>query len=249
MTETIGLVLGVSLLAAAGVLLHHRYWPRDDDCEPREDVAEYIAMMVGVLYALLLGLSLVSVWESRSSAEEHMQIEAGAAHEIYQLADSLPAAEAVRLRDSVTRYVRHTTRVELPAQAEGHPPAQEGWHLLRNVRSANQVSPDAKPIEQATAQEVLAQLLVLDDARRGREADARDGLSPVLWFGLLSGGLLTIAFMFMFGIQRSATHVVMVMGLTGLITLTVLLIYQLDQPFEGPMAVDSSAFGRYFPGA
>ncbi|AZM51629.1 hypothetical protein DMA15_02705 [Streptomyces sp. WAC 01529] len=247
MTETIGLVLGVSLLAAAGVLVRHRFWP-NEDCEPREDVAEYIAMMVGVLYALLLGLSLVSVWEGRSSAEEHVHEEASAAHEIYQLADSLPAADALRLRESVTQYVRHTVRVELPALAEGRPPPQEGWHLLRNVRTANQLPADAKAIQQATVGEVLTQLWLLNDARRGREADARDGLSPVLWFGLLTGGLLTIAFMFMFGIQRSATHVVMVMGLTGLITLTVLLIYQLDQPFTGPMAVDSSSFSLYFPG-
>ncbi len=248
MIGTIALVLGVSLLAAAAVLLRHRYWPNDDS-EPREDVAEYIAMMVGVLYALLLGLSLVSVWEGRSSAEEHVREEASAAHEIYQLAETLPAPDALRLRDSVTRYVRHTVRVELPALAAGEPLPEEGWRLLQDVRGANQLRPDAKTIEQATAQEVMAQLWALDDARRGREADARDGLSPLLWFGLVTGGLLTVAFMFMFGIQRNTTHVVMVMGLTSLITLTVLLIHQLDQPFAGPMAVDSSSFGRYFPGA
>lgn len=248
MTETIALVLGVSMLAAASVLLRHRYWP-NDDAEPREDVAEYIAMMVGVLYALLLGLSLVSVWEGRSSAEEHVQNEANAAHEIYQLAGGLPEADAVRLRESVTQYVHHAVRTELPAMAAGEPPGQEGWRLLQNVRTANRAPADAKAVEQVTVQEVANQVWVMGDARRGREADARNGLSPVLWFGLLSGGLLTIAFMFMFGIQRSVSHVVMVMGLTGLITLTVLLVYQLDQPFTGLMAVDSSSFNRYFPGA
>ncbi|MFI6638899.1 hypothetical protein [Streptomyces sp. NPDC050504] len=248
MTETIAVVLGVALLAAAGVLLRHRYWPGSEQ-EPREDVAEYIAMMVGVLYALLLGLSLVSVWDARAGAEEHIQNEASAAHEIYQLADTLPPADSRRLRDSVTRYVRHTVRTELPAMAEGKPPEQEGWRLLHDVRTANQVPPDAEAVEQATVREVLTQLWSLGDARRGREADARESLSPILWFGLLGGGLLTVAFMFMFGIQRSATHVVMVMGLTGLITLTVLLVHQLNQPFTGPMAVDASAFDRYFPDA
>ena len=77
-------------------------------------------------------------------------------------------------------------------------------------------------------------------------ATPRNILSPVIWFGLIVGGVLTIAFMFMFGVQRSFTHVVMVMGLSGLITFTVLLIYQLDSPFAGLFAVDATPFTRYF---
>ncbi|MFI6876099.1 hypothetical protein ACIBL6_21980 [Streptomyces sp. NPDC050400] len=46
------------------VLVKHRYWPLGPDDEPREDVAEYISMVVGVLYALVLGLALVSVWDT-----------------------------------------------------------------------------------------------------------------------------------------------------------------------------------------
>ncbi|MFD3517609.1 DUF4239 domain-containing protein [Streptomyces sp. NPDC058657] len=246
MITTIALVTAVALAAAGAVLVRHRFWPSPEG-EAREDVAEYIAMMVGVLYALLLGLSMVFVWEARSSATEHVQIEASAAHEIYQLAGDLPPADGARLRESVSRYVRHTARVELPALAEGRALGEEGWQHLHRVRAANRAPAGSDAVQTAAVQEVLAQLSVLDDARRGRESDARNSLSPVLWFGLLVGGALTIAFMFLFGIRRSATHLVMVMGLTGLITLTIVLIYQLNQPFTGLMAVDVSAFGRYFP--
>ncbi|MFF1698159.1 hypothetical protein ACFVXC_31830 [Streptomyces sp. NPDC058257] len=246
MIESLAIVLGVALLAAAVVLLKHRFWPPGPDEEPREDVAEYISMMVGVLYALVLGLALVSVWDTHSGAEDHTATEASAAHQIHLIAAGLPSAQAGRVRGGIEKYVRHVTDTEWPAMAERAPLGPEGWRLLDGVRAAGQVPADATPAEMATAQEVLAQLSTLDEARRGRESDSMERLSPVIWFGLIVGGALTIAFMFMFGVQRSFTHVVMVMGLSALISFTVLLIYQMDSPFHGLFAVDPDAFTRYF---
>ncbi|MEU6372040.1 hypothetical protein [Streptomyces sp. NPDC046909] len=246
MIENFAIVLGVALFAAAIVLVKHRYWPMGPDDEPREDVAEYISMMVGVLYALVLGLALVSVWDTRSGAEEHALTEASAAHQIHLLAAGLPAPQGERVRADLETYIRHVTDDEWPAMAKGQPLGTEGWTILDEVRAGVQVSADATPAQQATTQESLAQLSTLDEARRGRESDADQGLSPVLWFGLIVGGALTVAFMFMFGVQRSFTHVVMVMGLTALITFTVLLVYQLDQPYTGMFAVDTTPYSRYF---
>ncbi|MYW64268.1 DUF4239 domain-containing protein [Streptomyces sp. SID8379] len=248
MIESFAIVLGVALLAAAIVLLKHRFWPLGPDDEPREDVAEYISMMVGVLYALVLGLALVSVWDTHSSAEDHVATEASAAHQIHLLAAGLPAAQADRMRADIETYVRHVTDTEWPAMVRDASSDQAGWQMLDRVRGTVQVPVDAPPAQQATVQETLAQLSTLDEARRGRESDSGERLSPVIWFGLIVGGFLTVAFMFMFGVTRSFTHVVMVMGLSALITFTVLLIYQMDTPFSGLFAVDTGPFTRYFPG-
>ncbi|WP_425832161.1 DUF4239 domain-containing protein [Streptomyces fractus] len=246
MIQSLAIVLGVALLAAAIVLVKHRFWPLGPDDEPREDVAEYISMMVGVLYALVLGLALVSVWETHSSAEDHTATEASAAHQIHLLAAGLPEERAARMREDIEAYVRNVTDTEWPAMARGADPDPAGWRVLERVRAAGQVPADATPAQQATGLETLAQLSALDEARRGREADTEERLSPVIWFGLIVGGVLTIAFMFMFGVKRSFTHVVMVMGLSALITFTVLLIYQLNSPFSGLFAVDPEAFTRNF---
>ncbi|NGO75663.1 DUF4239 domain-containing protein [Streptomyces sp. YC504] len=246
MTETLAIVVGVALLAAAVVLVKHRFWPLGPDDEPREDVAEYISMMVGVLYALILGLALVSVWDSHSTAEDHTAAEASAAHQIHLLADGLAPSQAGALRDRIEAYARHVTEAEWPVMARGEQPDDTGWHLLHDVRAAAQLPVDATPAQQVAGLETLGRLGTLDDARRGRESDAGESLSPVIWLGLIVGGLLTVAFMFMFGVKRSFTHVVMVMGLSALITFTVLLIYQLDSPFKGLFAVGPDAFTRYF---
>ncbi|MDX3386029.1 DUF4239 domain-containing protein [Streptomyces niveiscabiei] len=247
MTQTLVICFGVALLAAAVVLLKDRFWPPDPDEEPREDVAEYIAMMVGVLYALILGLSLVSVWDTHSGASDHVATEASAVHQVRLLAESLPEPQASDVRSGADTYVRHVTRVEWPAMKEGQPLGAEGWRLLDSLRAANRLPDSAPASGQAVSQEVLAQLSTLDDARRGREGDTGGGLSPILWLGLIIGGVLTVAFMFMFGVERSFTHVAMAMGLAALITFLVLLIHQLDQPFNGILAVDATPFTRYFP--
>ncbi|MGA4837398.1 hypothetical protein [Streptomyces sp. G45] len=246
MFETLAIILGVSLLAAACVAAKHRFWPPGPDDEPREDVAEYISMMVGVLYALVLGIALVSVWDTRSAAEAHTRTEASAAHQVRLLSDGLPRRQAREVRSGIEAYVRHVVDVEFPAMAAGEPLGERGWGLLSAVREASRAAVDTAPSQQLTAQEVLAELGSLDDARRGREGDADGGLAPALWVGLILGGILSVAFMFMFGVERSWTHVVMVMGLAALITFMVLLIYQLDHPFTGMLAVDASPFTRYF---
>ncbi|KQX49557.1 MULTISPECIES: DUF4239 domain-containing protein [unclassified Streptomyces] len=244
--ETLVVVLGVALVAALAVVAKTRLFPLGEEEEPREDVAEYIAMMVSVLYAIVLGLCMVSVWDTRSAAADNVQAEASALHQTYLLADALPADRREPLRDAARTYADHVVDVEWPVMEAREPLDTSGWGLLAQLRKAGEVSDSAKVPEQIAAQEVLAQLGYVDDARRGREAAAQERLSPVLWAGLLIGGTLTLAFMFLFGIRRSTTHVVMVMGLAGFIAFTVLLIHQLDSPFGEMLGATPDAFVRYF---
>lgn len=244
--QSLAIVLGVAMLAAAVVVAKGRLFPPGPDEEPREDVAEYISMMVGVLYALVLGLALVSVWETSSSASSHVQEEASALHETYLVADALPADEREQVRTLSGQYAHHVVTAEWPRMADGESLGPEGWRLLNQLRTATRLPATATPAQQIAAQELLAQLGTLDEARRGREADAQSSLSPVLWLGLIMGGVLTVAFMFIFGIRRSFTHIVMVMGLAGLITFLVLLIRELDSPFGDVLGTDATAFTRYF---
>nr|WP_202447854.1 DUF4239 domain-containing protein [Streptomyces sp. SID5468] len=246
MLTTLGIVIGGALLAAVCVLVKHRFFPPGPDEEPREDVAEYISMMIGVVYALVLGLALVSVWDTRSSAENHVQSEAGALHQVYLLADALPPSAETQVRQTATAYAHQVTGAEWTRMTHREPLGDTGWHLLDRMRDTYEKTGVTGPAQNA-GQEALAQMSVLDDARRGRESDAQSSLSPVLWAGLFIGGGLTVGFMFIFGVQRRATHLVMVMGLSGFIVFLVLLIHQLDMPFGGVLGVDAEPFTRYFP--
>ncbi|WP_282696386.1 DUF4239 domain-containing protein [Streptomyces sp. CC208A] len=244
--ETLVVVFGVALLGAVAVVVKTRLFPTSEDEGPREDVAEYIAMMVSVLYAIVLGLCLVSVWETRTDAAEHSQAEASALHQTYLLADALPEDRREPLRAAARAYADHVVEVEWPMMADRQPLDPSGWRLLERLRQAGEIGDTATVSQQIAAQEVLAQLGYVDDARRNREAASQERLSPVLWAGLIIGGFLTLAFMFIFGIHHTRTHVVMVMGLAGFIAFTALLVHQLDAPFGETLGTGPDAFTRYF---
>ena len=50
------------------------------------DVIEYMTMMIGVVYAIVLGLAIAGVWEGRSAAQESVRLEAQALHEVSERA-------------------------------------------------------------------------------------------------------------------------------------------------------------------
>lgn len=81
------LVLTLAMLAACSVvviitLVRHRTAPDDEDPSETPDVIEYMTMWIGVVYAIVLGLAIAGVWEARSAAQDHVEAEAVALHEV-----------------------------------------------------------------------------------------------------------------------------------------------------------------------
>lgn len=244
---TLALGLLAALLAAAAVVAWRRFHPVAEEEESGEEVAEYMSMMISLLYALLLGLALITVWELRSDAETHTSAEAGALHQITVLAEGMPMAQRERIEAVAGRYAAHVVQGEWPKLHERRQLGEPGWSLVRQLRSVVAPPPDATPSQQVTALELLGQLSALDDARRGREAVSQETLSPVLWAGVVSGAILSICILFFFGIGRSPSQLIMAMGMVGLTVFLGLLIHYLATPFGEVMGVGPEPFTRYFP--
>lgn len=245
--EALALGLLVALLAAAAILVWRRFHRTADGDEEGGDAAEYMSMMIALLYALLLGLSLVNVWEMRSAAEGHTSTEAGALHQMTVLSEGMPASRAARIDALAERYAAHVVQYEWPRMQQHEQPGEPGWSLVRQLRAAAAAPADAPPPQQATAAELLGQLAVLDDARRGREAVSQETLSPLLWAGMAVGAVLSFWILFFYGIGRGITNLVMVMGMVLLTVFLGLLIHYLATPFGETMGVSPDAFTRYFP--
>jgi hypothetical protein len=241
-------VAGAALLGALSVVLKHVVFPPKPDAEPREGVADYIAMMVGVLYALVLGMALVAVWETRDSAESNVQTEASSLSQVYILADSMPAPSRQLVQKAVVNYADFVVDKEWPEMAAHQQLSQAGWQSLADVMSAVETFQPTTALQQNISAEAISQLSTVYDSRRGRDSDATESLSPVLWVGLVIGGVLTGGFVFLFGVERRGTHLVMVMALTALIGFQMMLIFGLDHPFSGTLGVSSDVYTRYLPG-
>ncbi len=105
------LVLALAMAAACAVvlvivILNQRRIGEDDDPSETPDVIEYMTMMIGMVYAIVLGLAIAGVWEAKGAAGDTVRAEAAALHEVSERIHVYPAAERERIRASVTAYVR-----------------------------------------------------------------------------------------------------------------------------------------------
>jgi hypothetical protein len=240
------IVIAAALIGLSSIMIKHKIFPPEPDTEPGEGVGEYIAMMVGVLYALVLGIVLVAVWEARDDAETNVQTESSSLNQIYILAQDIPAPSGPLIQKDVKSYATLVVSKEWSEMAAHQSLSAAGWQSLSKITSAVEAYQPVSAVQQNVSAEALSQLSSVYDARRSRDGDSTGGLSPVLWIGLILGGVLTVSFVFCFGVQRRGNHVAMVMGLTGLIGFLVLLVFELNHPFSGSMGIDSSGYTQFF---
>jgi TRAP-type C4-dicarboxylate transport system permease small subunit len=91
------LVIGaVCFTALAGLELVQRLVPTASR-RPHNDVAGFIYAALGVIYAVLLALVVIAVWEEYDAASETVEQEANALAEIFWLAHQLPEPEGIHI--------------------------------------------------------------------------------------------------------------------------------------------------------
>ena len=234
-----------ALVGFLGLLIRVRFFPVKDE-EEREDVAGYVTMVVGVVYALILALALVAVWEDKDSAQGHVATEASSLHEVSLLGGALLPADQQRVQAAATAYAHYVVSTEWPAMRGAKEIDDTGWNLLAGLRTAVLSSDVASTARQDVLSDATTQLSTLADARRGRLDDADRRMPPVLWIGLVLGGVLTIGLTFVYGVEQRFAHIGMVMGMVALIGFMLILIYNLENPFNHGLGAGPEPFTRYF---
>jgi hypothetical protein len=248
------LVLTLGMLAAcvvviAVVLLRRRR--HGDEVDPSEtpDVIEYMTMMIGVVYAIVLGLAIAGVWEARSSADATVSQEAQALHEVSERVQSYPAQERERVRDDVDAYVRYTVNKEWPYMAEHGALTDKGTRLLGKLRQ-NVMAYEPSNMQQAQSyQAAVDQVAAADTARTDRAGSAEPTMPGVVWFGLIGGAVVSVGMLFALQIQRSGRELVLAGLFSALIAFLLFLVWHFDSPFAHGLDDSKGAFTTLFPKA
>ncbi len=243
------LIIGVVCLAAVGgLILVQRLVPASSR-QPHNDVAGFIYAALGVIYAVLLALVVIAVWEEYQAASETAEQEANAVAEIFWLAYRLPEPEGPRLQELARSYAREVAENEWPLMEQGQPPLMEqgqgtptGWVLIDDIRAnLQEVEPQTRADEQLYA-EGLDQVQRLADARRMRLVAAEEGIPAVLWAVLVFGGVAAVSFTYLFGMENTWAHRLMVLTLAAVIGLVLFTIGVLENPFSGGARIGTGAF-------
>ena len=225
-----------------------RFVPADSR-RPHNDVAGFIYAALGVIYAVLLALVVIAVWEEYRAARETVEQEANAAADIFWLADRLPEPRGTHLQELLRSYAQEVVHREWPLMEQGQAPlmTQErgtpaGWTLIDDIRQSIQdFEPRTKAEEQLYA-EGLDQLDTLSDARRMRLVAAEEGIPGVLWAVLVFGGIAAIGFTYLFGLESTWAHRLMVVTLAAVIGLVLFTIGTMEHPFSGGARIGTGAF-------
>jgi Protein of unknown function (DUF4239) len=239
---------GVCLLSLAGFELVHRLVPASAR-RRHNDVAGFIYAALGVIYAVLLALVVIAVWEQYGAAKETVEQEANAAADIFWLADRLPEPRSTHVQELVRSYAEEVVEHEWPLLEQGRTPVMTleretpaGWTIIDDIRQTIQnFEPRTKGEEQLYA-EGLDQVDTLSDARRMRLVAAEEGVPGVLWSVLIFGGIVAVGFTYLFGLESTWAHRLMVIILAAVIGLVLFTVGAMEHPFSGGARIDTGAF-------
>ena len=101
------------LVAGGGLVLVQRLMPTRRRM-PHNDVAGFIYAVLGVVYAVLLGLMVVAVWEDCNAANAAVDQEASELAEVFWLAHRLPQPEGPHLQELARSYAQVVVNEEWP---------------------------------------------------------------------------------------------------------------------------------------
>jgi len=120
---------------------------------------------LGVIYAVLIALVVIAVWEEYDAASVTVEQEANALAEIYWLAHRLPEPEATHLQELVRSYAEEVVHKEYPLMEQGQAPlltqvevTPTGWTLIDEIRANLQEFQPQTPADEQLYAEGLDQI-------------------------------------------------------------------------------------------
>jgi protein-S-isoprenylcysteine O-methyltransferase Ste14 len=234
-------VLVAVLVAVGGLVLVERLVSASLRRE-HNDVAGFIYAVVGIVYAVLLALVVIAAWEEHEAAKDTARSEANELAEIFWLADALPEPEGRRLQELTRSYARVVVDEEWPLMEQEGRASPRAWELLDEMRLAVQNLEANTQADQVLYAQGLERIHDLADARRARLVEDDEGIPAILWVVLVAGGVVTVGFTYLFGMENTRAHRLMVAALAGIIALVLFTIGALEYPFSGGARIGPEAF-------
>jgi len=234
------LVCGAILVACLGLAIVH---PLVDVRVRRahNDLAGFSIAIISLVYTVLLAFIAVATWEAFASADGLVQQEAGYIGNLYRDTRGFPDAVGQPMRKALEEYAETVIHQEWPVQQQGRLPSA-GWkplYDLHNELAGYQPETRGEAVVEA---EFLRTLNEIYRVREARLTAAAGHIPPVIWWIIAIGGLLTVAFTYLFGFESFGLHLTMTGAVAAALALVVVLIVALDWPFRGEVSVSPEAY-------
>ena len=235
------LELCVAVGVAVGIVALVRKLPIAKEFKGTNDVAGFYITIIGTIYAVILAFMLFAVWTRFDTAVDTVDQEANALTDLFRLAVSLPNPERFQIQETARTYAESVIGEEWATMRHRQPARQTVarydrlWLLITQIRAGS-------PHDQVIIDHMLTRLTDMAAARRSRLLKARTGLPGILWFVMIAGGFITVAFSAFFGVERFALHAFKASVLTITIFIVLYATAEINGPFRGNVSVSPGAF-------
>jgi hypothetical protein len=232
---------------AVGVhtLLRRRVPP--ESLAEQHDVAGYLIAVVGVLYSVVLGFLVGTVWTQFASAQQTADAEAGSVADAFNYAGYVGEPQSAILQRLIARYAIEVRDVEWFSMQHGREDPTAQSLLVRAVRATFTLplrSQDSAAVLQRSTMQgwVLDSLRDVGNARRLRLVQSGSWLPPGLLEALILGGAVVICFTFFFGVKNYRRQMLMTALLAGSMGLFFGLVLELSTPYSGAIHISRDAW-------
>jgi len=227
--------------ASVGVWLVRRVVD-PDTLEESNAISGAIFATFGVIYGVILAQVVVAAWTGFQDAESAVDREAQAVVSMVRLAASLPEPERGRVQGAAVAYGAEVARSDWQRMEAGQPPGAESVMAVRRLFLEVGALAAGPLADSPTTTAIVEKLDDLDAARGERVQTSLRTMPRLLWIALLAGGVLTVGFTFLFGMDNAALHHIMVASLSAIVALLLVLVIALGKPFQEPLAIDPDNF-------
>jgi len=230
-TWTVLLAGGISAAVAAGIA----WFLRKREFEPEDVTIGFLGPSLAAMYLLVLALSLATEWQTISSAQQAVGNEAVAVRQIYWAASGLPKPAANDLEAQVRGYLSTVIHHDWPQMQRGT--LDDRSDLLLSTMGTSLLRINATTSGESNAQQyAIGQLSVLASARAERVNAAESQLPLGVLAAVLVTSLIVCMFPFAGGIRSDKISVAIAILQAALVAVAVVVVFQLDNPFTGPLA-------------
>lgn len=239
------LVVIPSILIFMGVVWFVRKKVSGEILRKNHDVAGFTFSIIGVLYSVILGFTVISAQDRYNEVLQTIHTEALTLADLYRDAALFPKESRDAIRSNLRAYVTYVIEEEWSAPIEKRIRIQTQeimekiWHSYYGIELLNQNM-------SIWYTQSISKLNDFINARLSRQFSSWEHLSDMMWSLLIVGGIITVCFMCFFGLENMRSQMLMVALLAGYLSFILYLVYSLDHVFEGSQGIKPTALEQVF---
>jgi Protein of unknown function (DUF4239) len=236
-------VLIVALSIAGSLFawwLLRRIFPADRRHE-HNDITGWQLSVLGTTYAVVMGFMLFAEWADFRGADQNAEVEASCLSTLYWAASGLPDMQRDEVRKLAEEYANTMITDEWPAMSHGTL-SHKGTDIVRRLWATVSQSQSLNATQQLSLGQTMQEISSIAEHRRIRQLQSESRLPTVLWIILIVGAVLTLLSACLFGSQEPRLHVLQVVTLGLMLSLSLAAIADINRPFQGSVHVAPTGF-------